>query len=449
MEQLDLHRLHFAFTVIVHYLFPQLTMGLALLLVVLKTMALRGDGDADASVRFWSKIFAITFVMGVVTGIPMEFQFGTNWARFSAATGGVIGHALAMEGVFAFFLESSLLYVVLFGEKRLGPRGHWLATLLLWLGTWLSGYFIVCTNAWMQYPVGYELTADGTAHLVSLAAVLTSPWAIHQYMHTMVGATITGSFVMAAIGAYYLLRGEHLAVARRFTSVAAVTGLVASVLALMPTGDIQAKLVYRHQPVTFAAMEGHFHTADGAGLVLIGQPNLDTMHLDNPLVIPRMLSFLTHQRWDARIEGLTAFDRERWPTNVPLLYYSYHIMVGLGTIFIVIMALAVWSLLRSRLQVRRWLLWILMLSLPFPFIANTAGWMTAELGRQPWIVHDVMRTSVGYSTNVSSGNSLFTLLGFAGLYLLLGVVYFFLATRIIAHGPQTPEGDPQPMTPNR
>ncbi|MHC4979179.1 MAG: cytochrome ubiquinol oxidase subunit I [Planctomycetota bacterium] len=439
MDQLDLHRLHFGFTIVFHYLFPQLTMGLALLLLVLKTRALRGDAASDGAVRFWSKIFGVTFLMGVVTGIPMEFQFGTNWSRFSAAAGGVIGQTLAMEGVFAFFLESSFLYLVLFGEKRLGPRGHWIAILLLFAGTWLSGYFIVCTNAWMQHPVGYDLAADGSIALSSLGALLTNPWAIHQYLHTMAGTVITASFAMASIGAYYVLHGEHLDVARRCTATAVVTGLIASLLAGFPTGDVQAKLVYEHQPATFAAMEGHFHTEDGAGLVIVGQPNMETLHLDNPIVVPRVLSFLTHQRWDATITGRADFERDRWPTNVPMLDYAYHIMAGLGTIFIAIMALGTFFLWRGTLYDRRWLLWILMLALPFPFIANTAGWMTAELGRQPWIIYGLLRTADGHSTNVSAGNTAFTLLGFAGLYLLLAVLYFFVTTRIIARGPQAAE----------
>jgi cytochrome d ubiquinol oxidase subunit I len=435
VDQLDLHRLHFGFTVVFHYIFPQLTMGLSLLLVVLKTKALRGDSAAGEAVRFWSKIFGVTFVMGVVTGIPLEFQFGTNWSRFSAAAGGVIGQTLAMEGVFAFFLESSCLYLVLFGEKRLGPRGHWIAVLVLCVGTWLSGFFIVCTNAWMQHPVGHELATDGSIRLTSLGAVLTNPWAIWQYLHTMAGTVITASFVTASIGAFYVLKGEHSDVARRFTSTAVVSGLIAAVAAAFPTGDVQARLVYRHQPPTFAAMEGHFHTENGAGLVLVGQPNVETLHLDNPIVLPRALSFLTHQRWDARIEGLSDFERDRWPTNVPMLYYAYHIMAGLGTIFIVIMALSAFFLWRGTLYDRRWLLWTLMLALPFPFIANTAGWMTAEFGRQPWVIHGLMRTADAHSTNVSAGNAAFTLLGFAGLYLLLGVLYFFVTIRIIGRGP--------------
>ncbi len=436
MEALDIHRLQFAFTITYHYLFPQLTMGLALLIFVLKTMALRGDRVANQAVRFWAKIFGVTFVMGVVTGIPMEFQFGTNWSRFSETAGEIIGQTLAMEGVFAFFLESSFLYLLVFGERRLGQRGHWVAALLMFVGTWLSGFFIVSTNAWMQHPVGYEITPDGGIKLASLSALFTNPWAIPQYLHVMVGTTITASFVMAGIGAFYLLQGEHLAPARRFLSVAVVVGLIASVLAAFPTGDMQSKLVYEHQPVTFAAMEGHFQTEDGAGMVIIGQPNLKEMRLDNPIVIPGFLSFVTHARWDARIVGLSDFDRELWPTNIPLLYYSYHIMAGLGTIFIAIMALSAFFLLRKKLYEQRWLLWILMLALPFPYIANTAGWMTAEFGRQPWIIHGVMRTSSGYSLQVSVGNVAFTLLGFMGLYALLSILYFFVMTRIIGQGPE-------------
>lgn len=435
MSDLDLHRLHFGFTIAYHYLFPQLTMGLALLIFVLKTMAVRGDGVANRCVRFWLKIFGITFVMGVVTGIPMEFQFGTNWSRFAAASGGVIGQTLAMEGVFAFFLESTFLYLLLFAEKKIGQRGHWIASLALLVGTWLSGYFIICTNAWMQHPVAYEIGADGAFELASFWGLLTNRWAVVEYLHTMMGSVVTGCFAMASIGAYYLLRGEHLEVARRFTSVAFVIGLAGSVLVAFPTGDVQAKLVYEHHPVAFAAMEGHFRTDESAALVIIGQPNMATLQLDNAIELPGLLSFLTHSRWDAEITGLADFDPDLWPTNVPAVYYAYHIMAGLGTIFILIMAGVCVYVWRGVLEARRWLLWILMLSLPFPFIANTAGWMTTEMGRQPWVVYGIMRTADAHSDHVSSGNTLFTLLGFAGLYALLSVLYLFLAARIVAEGP--------------
>src|SRR5689334_14231725 len=247
MEFAFWHRLQFAFTAAFHYLFPQLTMGLALLILVLKTMGLRGDDEANRAARFWTKVFGLSFAFGVVTGIPMEFQFGTNWAPFSRASGGIIGQTLAMEGVFAFFLEAAFLYFLLYGEKQLGPKGHWTAALLVCLGSWLSGYFIICTNAWMQHPVGFTAQPDGSARLTSLWALLSNPWARVQYLHNMAGAAITGSFVMAGIGALYLLRGVHLNNARCFLSVAVSVGLIASLMAAVPTGDWQAKLVYQHQ----------------------------------------------------------------------------------------------------------------------------------------------------------------------------------------------------------
>jgi cytochrome d ubiquinol oxidase subunit I len=438
MEALDVHRLQFAFTITYHYLFPQITMGLALLLVVLKTRELRGDEASGRALRFWAKVFAVSFAMGVVTGIPMEFQFGTNWARFSERTGNVIGQTLAMEGVFAFFLEASFLYFLLYGEKLVGPRGHWWAAFLVFLGSWLSGYFIICTNAWMQHPVGHTVTADGKIELESIGALLTNPWAVRQYAHTMVGSVITASFVMAGIGAFWLLRGEHTDVAKRCVTVGVVAGLIASVLAAAPTGPLQAHMVYENQPATFAAMEGHFHTEDGAAMTFIGQPNMETLTLDNPIQVPGLLSFLTYQRWDAEVPGLTEYPRDEWPDNVPLVYFSYHIMAGLGTLFIALTALAALLLRRGALHASRPVLWALMLAMPFPFIANSAGWLTAELGRQPWIVHGLVRTAEGHSLNVSAGNVWFSLLGFAGLYTALSGLFLFLMLRLIARGPEAP-----------
>jgi cytochrome d ubiquinol oxidase subunit I len=434
---LSLDRLHFAFTVTYHYLFPQLTMGLALLIFVFKTLALRGNDERyNTAARFWAKIFAISFVFGVITGIPMEFQFGTNWARFSKFAGGVIGQTLAMEGVFAFFLESSFLGLFLFGERRLGRRGHWFAALMVFLGSWLSGYLIVATDAWMQHPVGYLVAADGSFHLSSFWALILNPWAIWQYLHNMGGAVITGAFVMAALGAFYILSGKQAEYGRMFVRLGVVAALIASVLQLFPTGDTQGKLIAHHQPATLAAMEGLFSSEEGAPLVIVGQPDTAAQKLDNPLKVPRMLSFLTYRRWEAEVKGLDAFPRDEWPDNIPLLYYSYHIMVGLGTIFIAVALLAAFMLWRRKLFDSRWMLWVLMLSFPFPYIANTAGWMTAEIGRQPWVVYGLMRTTEGFSPTVSSGNVLFTLLGFMGMYLVLGVLYLFLIWREVEHGPR-------------
>ncbi len=433
---LTLHRLQFAFTIMYHYLFPQLTMGLALLIVIMKGLALwKKDELYNRSARFWAKIFAINFAMGVVTGIPMEFQFGTNWAKFSTFAGGVIGQTLAMEGVFAFFLESSFLGLFLFGEKKLGPRGHFMAAFMVFLGSWLSAYFIIVTNAWMQHPVGYTLDAQGNVQLSDFRAFLLNPWALWQYLHNMLGAVVTSSFVVAAVGAFYRLTGQHLEYARRFLRLGLASAAVSSLLVAFPTGDMQGKMVAKHQPVTLAAMEGLFQTKEGAELILIGQPDMENLRIDNPIHIPNLLSFLTYHRWKAEVKGLDAFPRDVWPDNIPLLYYAYHIMVGLGTIFIAVAALGMLLWWRQRLFDSRWYLWIVMLSFPFPYIANTAGWMTAELGRQPWLVYGLLRTADGASPEVSGGNALFTLLGFMGIYAALSLLFVILILREVSHGP--------------
>jgi cytochrome d ubiquinol oxidase subunit I len=433
---LFVHRLHFAFTITFHYLFPQLTMGLAPLIVILKTLAIRRQEEIyNQAARFWAKIFGINFLMGVVTGIPMEFQFGTNWSHFSRYAGGIIGQTLAMEGVFAFFLESAFLGLFLYGEKRLGQRGHWWAAVAVFLGSWLSGYFIIATDAWMQHPVGYFKAADGSLQLSSFWALVMNPWAWWQYAHNMGGAVITGAIVMSAVGAFYLLWGKFEAYGRIFVRTGVIAGLIFSVLQLFPTGDGQGRMIAVNQPVTLAAMEALFVGQSGAPLIILGQPNVQEKKIDNPLEVPQALSFLTYRRWKANVQGLDSFSPDLWPQNISLLYYSYHIMVGLGTIFIAIMLVAAWLLRGGRLFSQRWMLWILLLALPFPYIANTAGWMTAELGRQPWLVYGLMRTADGYSKMVSAGNGMFTLLGFLGMYTVLGILFLFLVWREIEHGP--------------
>jgi cytochrome bd ubiquinol oxidase subunit I len=436
-EALGIDRLHFAFTVTFHYIFPQLTMGLALLILILKTVALRtGDERWNHAARFWAKIFGISFALGVVTGIPMEFQFGTNWAQFSRMAGGVIGQTLAMEGVFSFFLESTFLGLFLFGEKRLGPRAHWFASLAMFLGSWLSGYFIVATDAWMQHPVGYSLAADGSFNLKSFWGLLLNPWGLWQYAHTMVGAVQTGCFTVAAVGAFYLLSKRHEDYGKLFVRLAVIVGLVAALLQLFPTGDGQGTMMAHDQKTTLAAMEGLFHTEKGAPIAILGQPDVEKQRLDNPLVIPRALSFLTYRTWSAQVDGLDHFPPQDWPDHLELLYFSYHIMVGLGTLFIAILVIAAWQLFRGTLFRSKPVLWALMLSLPFPFIANTAGWITAEVGRQPWLIYGLMRTSAGNSPTVSAGSVWFTLLGFLGLYTVLGILFLFLVYREIEKGPE-------------
>jgi cytochrome bd ubiquinol oxidase subunit I len=431
------HRIQFAFTVTYHYLFPQLTMGLALIIVILKVVALRkGDERYNEVARFWARIFGLNFAMGVVTGIPLEFQFGTNWARFSNFAGEVIGQTLALEGVFAFILESAFLGLFLFGEKRLGPRAHLATAVALFLGSWLSGYFIIVTNAFMQHPVGHSVGSDGVLHLADFWKFVFNPWAIWQYAHNTTASVITASFVVSAVGAYWSLMGKYMDHALICLRVGVSAGLISCALIAFPTGDQQGKMVAQHQPATLAAMEGLFEGGPDAELAIIGQPNVKDGRLENPIVVPGALSFLVYGNFGSTVKGLNDFPESEWPRNVELLYYTYHIMVGLGTIFTLVMTVAAFLLWRQKLQQTRKMLWVLMLGVPFPYIATTAGWWTAELGRQPWIIHGLMRTADAGSPQVNTGDVVFTTLGFAGLYLALGILFLYQAMRVINRGPK-------------
>jgi len=423
-------RFQFGFTLTYHYLFPQLTMGLALLILVAKL--LRWDDVA----RFWARVFAINFGVGVVTGIPMEFQFGTNWSRFSDYAGGVVGMTLAMEGMFAFFAESAFLGLFLFGEKKLSRRGHLVAATMLFAGSWLSGYFIITANAFMQHPVGYGVGADGKLHLESVCDFMFNRWVFWEYANTMCAAVVTGAFVMAAVGAFWTLLGTHEVAARRCLKLGVIAGLVACMVQLFPTGDRSGKLVAEHQPAALAAMEGKFETSTEAELAIIGQPNVEERRLENPIVVPRVLSFLAYGSFGAEVRGLNDIPRDQWPDNVELLYFAYHIMVGLGTILIVVMLIAAFALWRGTLYRSRRVLWMLMLAFPFPYIATTFGWMSTELGRQPWVVYGLLRTSEATSPRVPAGDVAFSTLGFLGLYLVVGIVFLYLVAREIKRGPK-------------
>jgi cytochrome bd ubiquinol oxidase subunit I len=376
----------------------------------------------------------------VVTGIPLEFQFGTNWAKFSSYAGGVIGQTLAMEGVFAFFAESVFLGIFLAGRGRVSPRLHWISALFVFAGSWLSGFFIIATNAWMQHPVAYS--GHGRAvQLDSFWALLTNPWVRWQYVHNMSGAAITGAFVLAAMGAFFLLSGRHQAVARVCVRVGVIGALIFTAFQIFPTGDRAAHDVAVHQPATFAAMEGVFKTEKGAPLVILGNPDTEKRKLDSSLGMPHFLSFLTSRRWNSTTTGLNEIPTRNWPDSVPLVYYAYHIMVGLGTSLLAIAAIGCLLLWRGRLYTARPMLWALMLAFPFTYIANIAGWVTAEAGRQPWIIHGLLRTKDAASpaSSVPAGTGIFTLLGFAGLYLLVGILYLVLILRIVATGPEDVE----------
>lgn len=435
MDPVLADRLQFAFTIMFHYLFPIGTMGLAPFVAAYTWKAARNRDEETARIaRFWTRIFAINFAAGVVTGILMEFQFGTNWAAFSRRSGAVVGQPLAMESMFAFFLESVFLAVLLYRRRELPTMFTAWSAVLVCAGSWLSGFFIVATDAWMQHPVGYAIDPDGTIRLESIWAVLSSPFLIWQFLHVLNGALLAGGFIVMGVGAYYLLSRREEAIGRRFVRAGVIVGLIFSLLAIFPTGDRNGRNVTTFQPIKLAAMEGLFATEREAPLAIIGMPDARHQQLIDPIFVPEFLSFLAYGNFRANVSGLSAYARELWPP-VELTYYAYHVMVGLGTIFAAVTGIAVLLLLAAQLWRAHWMLWLLMLLMPFPYIANEAGWVVAEVGRQPWIIYGLMRTSEGSSPTVASGETLFTLIGFAGMYFLLGVLYLIMVLREIELGP--------------
>lgn len=434
MHIADLDRLQFSFTIMFHYLFPIGTMGLVPFIAWYTYRAATGkDSNAEKAASFWTKIFAVNFAAGVVTGIPMEFQFGTNWAAFSEKAGGVVGQPLAMEGIYAFMLEAVFLGVLLSG-RAVGSRLRVASAMLVWFGSWLSGFFIVATDAWMQHPVGYVVDAAGKFQIRSLPAVLLSPWAWWQFAHVMIASLLAGSFILAGVGALYLLSKRDVEFGERFLRTGMIWGLVSCFLVVMPTGDLNAAEVTKYQPIKLAAMEGLFKSEAGAPMAIIGMPDSQRRTLIDPIYVPDVLSFLAYGNLRASVKGLSAYKTELWPP-VALTYYAYHIMVGLGTIFGAVTAIGVFLLWRRKLFAARWMLWVTLLITPFPYIAHEAGWIVTEVGRQPWIIYGLMKTGAAYSSNVAGGETVFTIIGFMGAYFVLGVLCIYLILRLIVIGP--------------
>lgn len=437
-------RVHFAALIMFHYLFPPVTIGLGLLIAVLKGMQLRRgegyDGVHARAARFWGRLFLLNYGAGVATGVPMEFQFGTNWSRFSTISGGIIGQGLMMEGLFAFFLESAFLAIFLFGERRVSAQVHTLSAVLVAAGSILSAYFITATDAWMQHPVGFAPGPGGILRLTSLTAVLTNPFEVWEYLHTVSGAFVNGALVMAALGAYYLLARRHTEFARVTLALSLVVGLAFSLTQVFPTGAKNGEMIVKYQPTTLAAMEGQFKSEPGAPLAIIGMPDTKKGTLLDAVEVPGLLSYLAYGNSHASVKGLDDIPRDLWPP-VEVVYYAYHIMITLGGYFIALTALGVFLLWRRTLLTSRWYLWAVMLSLPLPYIANEAGWVVTCVGRQPWIIYGVLRTAQGYSPNVSTGEVIFTLIGFTGIYIVLGLLFLFLLAKLIVQGPEESETD--------
>ncbi|MBN1653219.1 MAG: cytochrome ubiquinol oxidase subunit I [Deltaproteobacteria bacterium] len=433
METVLLARVQFALTVGFHYIFPAITIGMAWNLVWMLTRYLKTSDPVDRAVaRFWIRIFALTFALGVATGITMEFQFGMNWASYSRFVGDIFGAPLAAEGILAFFLESSFLGILLFGERRVSKRVYWFSGLMVALGSTLSGFWIIVANSWQQTPAGYRII-NGRAELVDFWAALFNPSTVPRFLHTIDGALIAGSFFILGISAYFLLRGEHREFAKRSFSIALFIGFFSSAL-IVPLGHFHGVQVAQTQPAKLAALEGIWETQSDAPLLIFGIPNREKEKTDFELGIRGLLSIGVGGTRDTVVQGLKDFPKDQWPPLLPS-FASFHLMVGLGFYFVALTGLAVLLLWRKKLYDNRLFLWLTLFSLPLPIVANELGWMAAEIGRQPWVVYGLMRTEDAVSQVVPASQILTSIILFSLIYLLLFALWIYLLKHKINKGP--------------
>lgn len=433
-----LSRIQFAFTIMFHYIFPPFSIGLGLLLVIYESLYLITKKKIYEKItRFWIKIFAANFSVGVASGIVMEFEFGTNWSTYSRFVGDIFGSPLAAEGIFAFFLESGFLAILLFGWNRVKPGMHLFATIMVALGSMLSGFWIVVANSWQQTPVAYEIVVDygiRRAVITDFWEMVFNPSAMVRFTHVILGAWIQGAFLVMSVSAYYLIKKKHVDFAQKSFAIALGLAAIAS-LAQPLVGHEHAKVVSEWQPAKLAAFEGLYETQTNAPLYLIGWTDPETRKTTG-IAIPGMLSFLVHGDFEGEVKGLEEFPEEDWPA-VNGVFQSYHLMVALGMLFIGATLLSLFLLWRKKLFSPNWS-WLLKLYIPavaLPVIANQLGWLSAERGRQPWIVQGLLRTSEGVSKSISGPEVLISLVLFILVYILLFFVWLYVLDREIKHGP--------------
>jgi cytochrome d ubiquinol oxidase subunit I len=431
-----LSRVQFAFTIMVHYVFPPLSIGLGVLLVAMEATYLRTrDPMHEQMTKFWVRIFGLIFAIGVATGIVMEFQFGTNWSTYSRFVGDVFGSPLAAEGIFAFFLESGFLALLLFGWGRVKPAMHFFATVMVALGSHFSAVWIVIANSWQQTPAGHHIVGEGIharAEIVDFWAVVFNPSSVDRLTHTVMGCWQAGAWLVLSVSAYYLLRGRHEEIAKKSMQLALVLALVSS-LGQLATGHTSAEGVAPNQPAKLAAFEGHYPESAPADLYLLGwvdEPNEKVIGI----AIPGMLSMMVHGDPKAPVTGLRAFPPEDRPP-VQIVFQTYHAMVGIGMVLIGLAAAGIALLRGGRLFRMRWLLWGFVGAVLLPQFANQLGWMSAEIGRQPWIVYGLLRRVDGLSRVVSASQVLWSIRMFGLIYALLMAAFVFLLDKKIKHGP--------------
>ncbi len=441
MDVAVLSRIQFGLTISFHYIFPPISIGLGLLLVFMEGMYLKTKNrEWQELTQFWVKIFALVFAIGVATGVVMVFGFGTNWAKYSRFVGDVFGSALGAEGIFAFFMEAGFLALLLFGWERVSPKMHFFSTIMVALGAHFSAVWITIANSWMQTPAGHEIVGQGDqAHavIVDFWAMVFNPSSMERLAHVMVGCWLQGAFLVISVGAYYLYKKRFVKHAVKAMKLGTIAALIFVVLQFI-AGDVSARGVYRNQPVKLAAFEGHYHTGP-ASMALFGIVNTQDQTVTGPEV-PGLLSFMLFGDFHHPVIGLDQTPQEDWP-NVQAVFQSYHLMIIMWVLMVIaaLLALVGW---RQKWKLNRWVARFLIISVVFPQIANQAGWYSAEMGRQPWIVWKILRTSEGLSYNVGATEVLSSLIMFATIYTLLFILFIYLLNHKIKEGPYISEQEP-------
>lgn len=438
-----LSRIQFAFTIAFHYIYPPLSIGLGLVMVFMEAQYLRtGNVIYEKMTRFWLRIFALIFGIGVATGIVMEFEFGTNWAVYSRYVGDVFGSALAAEGIFAFALESGFLGILIFGWNRVGPRVHFFSTIMVTLGSMFSAIWIVVANSWQQTPTGYHIVGEGLkarAEITDFWAMVFNPSSVERISHVWLGSFLAGAFLVMSVSAWYLLKGKYIELSRSSFSIALGVGVVAALLQLV-AGHRSADVVAHYQPAKLAAMEGHFDSMKPADLYLFGWVDKKSQTTTG-VAIPHGLSLLVHGSTDTPIRGLNSFPEKDRPGAVNFVFQTYHIMIAIGMFLIALTLYSVYLWWRGTLFNKRWLLWVYVWAVLLPQIANQVGWYTAEVGRQPWVVYNLLRTSDALSEAVKAEQVMFSLILFTLVYILLFTLFVYLLNKKITHGPYNDHDD--------
>jgi len=434
-----LARIQFAVTAGFHFLFPPMSIGLGVILVIMEWRFLRTKNMMyERMAKFWTKVFALTFGVGVATGIVMEFEFGTNWATYSRYVGDIFGSPLAAEAIFAFFLESTFLGILIFGWNKVGPKMHFFSTCMVALGAMLSAFWIIVANSWMQTPAGFQIVNDGgvmRAEITDFWAMVFNPSTLSRFSHVISASWLTGAFLVISIAAYYLLKRRHIDFAKSSLRIALFLAAVAALLQL-ETGHRSAMNVVNYQPEKLATFEGHFNTAV-LDLYFIGYLDVENERIIG-LKWPGFLSFLIYGDFSTHVKGRNDFPKDELPP-IQLPFQAYHIMVALGMAFIGIVLFSLLLLWRKKLFEKKWYLKILIPAFALPHIANLCGWIAAEVGRQPWIVYKILRTEDALSKVVNASEVLFSLILFTLIYLILAALFVFLLIKKIKHGPEEME----------